>query len=235
MKLARVTLLLALVYILLPLGIMLLLAIQKGIISSLMSDTLFLSSLTHSLALGVVSTLAALMLSLLIFGFLPEVKRQKLYVVALVLGILPPFLLTMGISKMVFTFGVVEGFWTLSLAHAIPIFPYMLFFTMLGMARVPENVRLSARLYSGASITRFLKFYLFFMKPSLLAGILLGLTVSLSQYVMNLMLWREVTLTSALVPFIQSGEFGKASVYGMVFVLNIPLMLYFAQKLLKVK
>ena len=233
MRQARILLGMMVAYTLLPFGLMLLMGGQTGI-GELLYAPQFLQSMTNSLALGLVSTFIALFLSLIVLSFLPENFRKRVYLGALILGVVPPFLLSMGISKAVFALHLAEGFWLLSVAHAIPIFPYMLFFTFLGMGKVPLNMKLSAQLYSGSATVRFVRFYLPFMKPALLAGILLGLTVSFSQYVMNLMLWQEVTLTSAMVPYIYSGEFGKAALYGMVFVLNLPLMVYFAQKLLKV-
>jgi len=146
----------------------------------------------------------------------------------LLLCILPPFLLSLLFSNLFFHLGVGESFFSLSFAHMLSILPYSFIFMVLGLNFVPKQATYFAKLYASNFLKGYWLFYFPFMKPAILVAFLLGVSISLSQYILTLMLAKPgfTTLILQMTPYVQSGDVQSAATYGIVFLLNTLLALY---------
>lgn len=110
----------------------------------------------------------------------------------------------------------------------ISIYPYSFVFMIVGLHCIPTQATYYAKLYASNFLKGFFLFYFPFMKPAILVAFLLGLSVSLSQYVLTLMLAKPgfSTLIIQMVPYLQSADVQSAASYGIVFLLNTFVALY---------
>jgi len=155
-------------------------------------------------------------------------KSKFVYFTILLLCILPPFLLSLLFSNLFFHIGISESFFSLSFAHMLSIFPYSFIFMVLGLNFVPKQATYFAKLYASNFFKGYWLFYFPFMKPAILVAFLLGVSISLSQYILTLMLAKPgfTTLILRMTPYVQNGDVQSAATYGIVFLLNTLLALY---------
>lgn len=108
------------------------------------------------------------------------------------------------------------------------ILPYSFIFMVLGLNFVPKQATYFAKLYTSNFLKGYWLFYFPFMKPVILVAFLLGVSISLSQYILTLMLAKPgfTTLILRVTPYVQSGDVKSAATYGIVFLLNTLLALY---------
>ena len=150
-------------------------------------------------------------------------------ILLLLISILPPFLLSIVFSNFFFFFNIPNGFLSLSFAHMIMIFPYTLIFMIVGFNFVPKSAKYSALLYTDSALKGFMMFYVPFMKSTFLVAIILGITISMSQYIITLMLSDPSfsTLMLQIIPYLKSADLKSASTYGIVFILNSIFAIFF--------
>jgi len=172
-----------------------------------------------------------------IYTFKGSFSKKIISFTIILLAVLPPFFLSMLLSNLFFHMDIKSGFISLVFAHMIPIYPYTLILMILGFSFVPQNAIYSAKIYCKNSFAGFYKFYFPFMKNQFLVAILLGLSISLSQYIITLMLSSPnfSTLMVEIVPFLQSGDLKSAASYGIVFLINTPLVLFGIYKVMRLK
>ena len=151
----------------------------------------------------------------------------------LFLSILPPFLLSILLSNLFFFLDIPNGFLALSFSHMIVIFPYTLVFMILGFSFVPTSAKYSAKIYASNTLKGFFMFYFPFMKSTFLVAFILGITISISQYVLSLMLSTPSfsTLMMQLIPYLKSADLKSANSYGIVFFINSVFAIYFIKRL----
>ena len=63
------------------------------------------------------------------------------------------------------------------------------------------------------------------MAPSLGAGAAVGMSVSLAQYMLSLLLSPRPTLSTQMVPLLHSGQLGGAAGYGAMYVMLAPMVI----------
>jgi spermidine/putrescine transport system permease protein len=150
-------------------------------------------------------------------------------ILLLLISILPPFLLSIVFTNFFFFFNIPNGFLTLSFAHMIMIFPYTLIFMIVGFNFVPKSAKYSAKLYAESSLKGFIMFYVPFMKSTFLVAVILGITISMSQYIITLMLSDPSfsTLMLQIIPYLKSADLKSASTYGIVFIFNSIFAIFF--------
>ena len=163
--------------------------------------------------------------------FISKKYKFKYLISALLLliSIVPPFLLSIVFSNLFFFLNIPNGFLTLSFAHMVMIFPYTLIFMIVGFNFVPKSAIYSAQLYTHSPLKGFRMFYFPFMKSTFLVAIILGITISMSQYVITLMLSDPSfsTLMLQIIPYLKSADLKSASTYGIVFIVNSILAIFF--------
>lgn len=196
----------------------------------------FFSLSLNSLVLGFCAVMLSFIFALpsaYIFTLNSGFIKKLITFMLLLLAILPPFFLSLLLSNLFFTMDMENGFFALMLAHAIPIFPYTFILMVLGFSFVPKEATSMAKLYCKSQILGFLRFYFPFMKSVFLIAFLLGLSVSMSQYILTLMLTKPSfsTLILGIVPYLQSGDMKSAATYGLVFLINTPIAFFAIYKL----
>lgn len=161
------------------------------------------------------------------FAYVYQKSKFVSYTIYL-LCILPPFLLALIFSNLFFHLGVGENFYSLCFAHMLSILPYSFIFMVLGLSFVPKQAVYFAKLHASNFLKGYWFFYFPFMKPTILVAFLLGISISLSQYILTFMLAKPgfTTLILRMTPYIQSGDVQSASTYGIVFLLNTLLAIY---------
>jgi len=162
-------------------------------------------------------------------------NRYKYFVIVIVLliSILPPFLISIMLTNLFYFFEIPNGFVALSFAHMILVFPYTVALMILGFSYVPKSAMYASKLYATNFIKGFLMFYLPFMKNSVLVAFILGVTISMSQYIITLMLSNPSfsTLMLQIMPYLKSADLKSANTYGIVFILNSAFAIYILYRL----
>jgi len=76
-------------------------------------------------------------------------------------------------------------------------------------------------------------FYFPFMKTAFLVATVLGITISMSQYIVTLMLGTPsfTTLMIQIIPYLKSADLQSANSYGIVFIVNSIFAIYILHRL----
>jgi len=159
--------------------------------------------------------------------------KNIMIVLVLFLSVLPPFLLSILLSNLFFFIRMPSGFFALSFSHMIVIFPYTLAFMVLGFSSVPNSAKNSAKIYASNSLKGFFMFYFPFMKSTFLVAFVMGITISVSQYILSVMLSLPSfsTLMMQLVPYLKSADLKSANSYGVIFIINSIFAIYLIYRL----
>lgn len=194
------------------------LLLKEANLGELFSKKAFWDALVWSLWLGFISVILAFLMSVV------SIYLPKTVLISALLGIvLPPFLLGMGLTWIGIELSLGQG--ALYLAHTLSVLPYMLFFFRLSLGRVDRRLKAQARLHSGSLWVQLRYFYLPVMAPSLGAGAAVGVSVSLAQYMLSLLLSLKPTLSTQMVPLLHSGQLGGAAGYGAIYVMLAPIVI----------
>lgn len=172
-----------------------------------------------------------------LFTYKTSISKYMIVILLFCISIVPPFLLSIIFSNLFFFLNIENGFLSLSFSHMIVIFPYTLVFMVLGFSYVPKSAQYQAKLYATNFIKGFIMFYFPFMKSSFLVAFILGITISMSQYIITLMLSKPSfsTLMMQIIPYLKSADLKSASSYGIVFVINSALVIYLVYKTFRSK
>lgn len=216
---------LSLVFIITVILLPLVYVVFQGSLSFEVSTFLLLSF--NTLALALVATFLSFIFALP-SAFIFTCKGGKLVGFSLfIISIVPPFLLATVLSNLFFTLHMTNGFIALSFAHMISVYPYTLALMILGLSLTPSSAKKSAKLYASNSFKGFFMFYFPFMKTTFSVAFILGVTISMSQYIITIMLGKASfpTLITHMIPFLKSADIKSASSYGIVFFINILIAL----------
>ena len=194
------------------------LLLKEANLSELFTKKAFWDALAWSLWLGFASVILAFLVSIISI-FLPK----TIWILALLGIITPPFLLGMGLTWLGIELNLGQG--ALYLAHTLSVLPYMLFFFRLSLGRIDSRLKTQARLHSGSLWVQLRYFYLPVMAPSLGAGAAVGVSVSLAQYMLSLLLSPKPTLSTQMIPLLHSGQLGGAAGYGTIYVMLAPIVI----------
>jgi len=194
------------------------LLLKEANLGELFSKKAFWDALVWSLWLGVISVILAFLVSIVSI-YLPK----TILILALFGIVLPPFLLGMGLTWASIQLSLGQG--ALYVAHTLCVLPYMLFSFRLAHGRIGEKLKAQARLHSGSLWVQLRFFYLPVMAPSLGAGAAVGMSVSLAQYMLSLLLSPKPTLSTQMVPLLHSGQLGGAAGYGAIYVMLAPIVI----------
>lgn len=172
-----------------------------------------------------------------LFTYKTSISKYFIIVLLFCISIVPPFLLSIIFSNLFFFFNIENSFISLTFSHMIVIFPYTLVFMILGFSYVPKSARYQAKLYASNFVKGFIMFYFPFMKSTFLLAFILGITISMSQYIITLMLTKPgfSTLMIEIIPYLKSADLKSANSYGIVFVINSALVIYLVYKTFRSK
>jgi ABC-type spermidine/putrescine transport system permease subunit II len=200
------------------LAVVLGLLLKEAHLGELFTKKAFWDALAWSLWLGFASVFLAFLVSIVSI-YLPK----TIWGLALFGIVTPPFLVGMGLTWFSIRFSLGQG--ALVLAHTLSVLPYMLFFFKLSYGRIDSKLKAQARLHSGNLWVQLRYFYLPVMAPSLGAGAAVGVSVSLAQYMLSLLLSPKPTLSTQMVPLLHSGQLGSAAAYGAIYVMLAPVVI----------
>jgi ABC-type spermidine/putrescine transport system permease subunit II len=99
---------------------------------------------------------------------------------------------------------------------------------ILGFSFVPKSAIYASKLYATNVLKGFVMFYLPFMKTVFLVAFVLGITISMSQYIVTLMLSSPSfsTLMLQIIPYLKSADLKSANTYALVFIANSAFAIY---------
>jgi ABC-type spermidine/putrescine transport system permease subunit II len=190
----------------------------------------------NSFLLAVISVLLSFVFALpSAYVFVYKDGYYKYFVISILMliSILPPFLISIMLSNLSDFFGFENGFGIVSFAHMIIIFPYTLALMVLGFSFVPKSAIYASKLYATNFLKGFVMFYLPFMKSVFLVAFILGITISMSQYILSLMLSSPSfsTLMLQIIPYLKSADLKSANTYALVFIANSAFAIYIFYRL----
>ena len=185
----------------------------------------------NSLILAVVSVVLSFLFALpsaYVFVSQKSYYRYLVIIFVFFISIMPPFLISILFTNLFYFLGIKNGFLVLSFTHMLLIFPYSLALMILGFSYVPQSATYSSKLYASNFFTGFMMFYFPFMKNIFLVVAILGITISMSQYIVTLMLGTAsfTTLMVQIIPYLKSADLQSANSYGIVFIVNSIFAIY---------
>lgn len=192
--------------------------LKEARLSELIVQKAFWDALLWSLWLGFVSVVLAFTVS-----FLSIYIPKTVWLLAFFGIITPPFLLGMGLTWVSIRLHL--GNIALYFAHALSVLPYVLFFFTLSYKRIVPSLRAQAKMQANNFLDQVRYFYLPVMAPSLSAGAAVGISVSLAQYMLSLLLSSHSTLSTQMVPLLHSGQLGGAAGYGVIYLILAPIVI----------
>jgi putative spermidine/putrescine transport system permease protein len=141
---------------------------------------------------------------------------------------LPAFVPLMGIHFGFVKMGLSDTFSGVVLAHVLPTFPYVLSSLIIGFATLGKTWEEQAGILGARRWQRIFYVVLPMMKPAIMAGCSLSILVSMSQYLITLLIGggQIQTLPIILFPYLNGGDPGTASQLMLLFVLLCLLVLW---------
>lgn len=133
--------------------------------------------------------------------------------------VVPPLIVLTGIHLTFIRWGLTEHIGGVVLAHLIPTMPYMIRALKVSYEHLGFELEDQARVLGANSLNRF--FYVVFpqLLPGMIAGASLTLLISLSQYIITVLIGggHVVTLTLLMVPYLSGGNQGVGAVFALIF------------------
>ena len=185
-------------------------------------DKLFVEA-SNSILLAVFSVLLSLLLAIpSAYVYVYQLFKVKTLfgIFIFILAIIPPFILSILFVNLGYFFNIDNGLGMLIVSHSIVIFPYSFIFAIIGFNYVPKQMHKGSFIYCSSFFKRFYFFYFPYMKNALFVAFLFGISISLSQYVLTLMLSTPgfSTLILEMVPYLHSADIKRANTYGLVVI-----------------
>ncbi|MFS1514846.1 ABC transporter permease [Chengkuizengella sp. SCS-71B] len=149
--------------------------------------------------------------------------------------IIPPFITVMGIHLTFIYLGFTESLFGVIIAHVAPTMPYMLRALVISFQTLGYQWEEQARMLGAGRLNRYRLVLLPHILPGIVAGSSLTILISLSQYLITLLIGggHIVTLPIILFPFISGGDIAIGSAYTIIFGGLALLSLWSMNALLK--
>lgn len=147
----------------------------------------------------------------------------------------PPFVSTMGLHLTFLQMGLTESVRGIVLAHLVPTLPYMVRALIVSFETLGSQWEEQARVLGAGAWQRFWNISLPHILPGVLAGASLSVLISLSQYLITLIIGggQVLTLPLLMFPFISGGDQAIGSAYALLFSAMAGLALWGMNDLLK--
>ncbi len=156
--------------------------------------------------------------------------RFKRIISALLMAplIMPPLAITMGLHKTFIRMGLTENIWGVVAASIFPTLPYMIRALAVGYENIGHIWGEQAKMLGAGAFSRFFHVNLPMLLPAIVAGASIVLLVSMSQYVIVLLIGGGTvkTLTVVMFPYISGGDSAIGSAYSIIFA-AVSLVLLF--------
>jgi len=141
--------------------------------------------------------------------------------------LVPPIVVLMGLHRTFIRLGITETFTGVVLAHVIPTLPYMIRAVTIGFEKLGFQWEEQARVLGAGWFRRLQHITLPFLLPGIMAGSALTILISMSQYVITLLIGggQVITLTMRMFPYVNGGDQSTGATYAVLFSLVALLLL----------
>ncbi|WFD11624.1 ABC transporter permease [Tepidibacter hydrothermalis] len=133
--------------------------------------------------------------------------------------VIPPIISTMGIHKTFIRMNLTESIWGVVLVHIIPTLPYMIRAIKISFENFGFEWEHQCQMLGANKLNTFINVKIYFLLPGIIAGSTLTILISFSQYITTILIGggQIQTLSTSMVPYINSGEKTIGCVYAIIF------------------
>ena len=133
--------------------------------------------------------------------------------------IMPPLAITMGLHKTFIRMGLTENIWGVVAASIFPTLPYMIRALAVGYENIGHSWGEQAKMLGAGAFSRFCHVTFPMLLPATVAGSSIVLLVSMSQYIIVLLIGGGTvkTLTVVMFPYISGGDTAIGAAYSIIF------------------
>ncbi|WP_038263618.1 ABC transporter permease [Peptoclostridium litorale] len=133
--------------------------------------------------------------------------------------IMPPLAITMGLHKTFIRMGLTENIWGVVAASIFPTLPYMIRALAVGYENIGPSWGEQAKMLGAGAFSRFCHVTFPLLLPAIVAGSSIVLLVSMSQYIIVLLIGGGTvkSLTVVMFPYISGGDAAIGSAYSIIF------------------
>jgi len=150
--------------------------------------------------------------------------------------VIPPIISTMGIHKTFIKMNLTESIWGVVLVHIIPTLPYMIRAIKISFENFGFEWEQQCQMLGASKLNTFINVKMYFLLPGIIAGSSLTVLISFSQYITTILIGggQIQTLSTNMVPYINSGEKTIGCVYAIIFaficLLALGIMEYYLKR-----
>lgn len=148
--------------------------------------------------------------------------------------IVPTVSIAMGIHILFLKTGLANNLLGVIIIQIFPCLPYGIRILQSAFNAMGENLQIQARNLGSSVPKAFFYITLPMLSPALVSAFSMIFIISYSQYLLTLLIGggRVMTLTTQMIPFLQSGDRLMGSVYSVVFMVTSILVLLGVEKVL---
>lgn len=165
-----------------------------------------------------------------------EFKGKRIIEVILLMPIIvPPLVVMMGMHRTFIKLNLTESTTGVVLAHIIPTLPYMIRAMSISFKNLGFQWEDQAKTLGAGKLRRFFCVIFPFLLPGIIAGASLTILISLSQYIVTVLIGGGtiVTLPILMFPYINGGDQAIGAAYSLVFAVMSLITLWLLDLFLK--
>lgn len=142
--------------------------------------------------------------------------------------IFPPLVYTLGMYKGFIKLGLTDTFMGVIIVHVVPTLPYMIRALTSSYSHIPKMWEEQGAVLYASKFKSFIYITLPMLLPGIIAGSTLTLLISLSQYIITLLIGggNVKTLSIVMFPYLNGGNVKIGAVYSIIFVAISFVMLW---------
>ncbi|MEJ8554354.1 ABC transporter permease [Tepidibacter sp. Z1-5] len=133
--------------------------------------------------------------------------------------VIPPIISAMGIHKTFIRMNLTESIWGVVFVHIVPTLPYMIRAIKISFENFGFEWEQQCQMLGASKLNTFINVKMYFLLPGIIAGSILTVLISFSQYITTILIGggQIQTLSTNMVPYINSGEKTIGCVYAIIF------------------
>ncbi len=142
--------------------------------------------------------------------------------------LVPPVVILMGMHRTFMYLGLTESITGVIIAHILPTLPFMIRALQISFSILGYKWEEQAMLLGASPYLRFRCIVFPFILPGIVAGTALTVLISMSQYVITLLIGegQVITLTMHMFPYLQGGDQATGSAYAVLFAIVALFLLF---------
>lgn len=133
--------------------------------------------------------------------------------------LVPPVVIMIGLHRTFIVIGLTDSFAGVVISHMLPTLPYMIRTLTASYSRLGSGWEEQAQILGASWFNRFRLVLLPFLLPGIAAGMVLTILISMSQYVITLLIGggQVITMTLRMYPYLNGGDLRMGAVYSVAF------------------